>query len=35
MPCAECEEYDLSGEDDGANAGFGVQLEALHDKQIP
>jgi hypothetical protein len=35
MPRAECEEDDLSGEDGGTNAGFGVQLEALHDKQIP
>jgi hypothetical protein len=34
MPCAECEEYDLSGEDGGTNAGFGVQLEAPHGRQL-
>ena len=35
MPGAECEEYDLSGVDGGTNAGLGVQLEALHGRQIP
>jgi hypothetical protein len=35
MPRAECEEDDLSGEDGGTHAGFGVQLKALHGKQIP
>jgi hypothetical protein len=35
MPGAECEEDNLSGKDGGTNAGFSVQLEALHGKQIP
>jgi len=35
VPGAECEEYDLSGVDGGTNAGLGVQLEALHGRQIP
>jgi hypothetical protein len=34
MPCAECEEDNLSAEDGGTTAGFGVQLEALHDRQL-
>jgi hypothetical protein len=34
MPCAECEEDNLSAEDGGTNAGFGVQLEALHGRQL-
>jgi hypothetical protein len=34
MPCAECEEDNLSAEDGGTNMGFGVQLEALHGRQL-
>jgi hypothetical protein len=34
MPCAECEEDNLSAEDSGTNMGFGVQLEALHGRQL-
>ena len=35
MPGAKCEKDNLSGVDGGTNAGLGVQLEALHGKQIP
>ena len=35
VPGPECEKDNLSGVDGGTNAGFSVQLEALHGKQIP
>ncbi len=35
MPRPECEDDDLPGVDGGSNTDFGVQLEALHGRQIP
>jgi hypothetical protein len=35
MPRPECEDDGLPGVDGGSNTDFGVQLEALHGKQIP